>query len=481
MMLLPATIAPAAPLPIAVDELLAVPGDVVVTLATPAGPVATPADLPAEMQPLLARFAVAEATWLPNTATYRLRATVAANPGAMAAAFAAAPGVVAAEPNWLVRLAQTGPNDPLYQGGNQWHLRLIDAAGAWAITTGDPSVLVAIVDSGLDPTHPDLAGKVIGGYDFIAETFTLTDPVGHGTAGASCSTANTDDGRGLAGLAPGVRLAAFRALGTQGGASFDVARGIIAAADAGARVINCSLGSSAPARSIQDALAYADRKGAVVVVAAGNGGTARLSFPAAERGVIAVGATNWRDEVAAFSQRGPHVAVSAPGAGVLGARAGAEQAVVNGTSFAAPIVSGVVALMLSVAPSLTPADVRRILEGTADDIGPAGFDPAAGWGRVNAARAVAAARAGDTLPNRRAQIAGRVTGADPAQVVIEVEPFGEVVQPAADGRYEIISRGRTTYTLRATARDRGAYRGPISITTTGQLGERHTVDIDFDG
>jgi hypothetical protein len=136
--------------------------------------------------------------------------------------------------------------------------------------------------------------------------------------------------------------------------------------------------------------------------------------------------------------------------------------------------------MLSVAPSLTPDQVRRILEGTADDIGPAGFDPAAGWGRVNAARAVAAARAGDTLPNRRAQIAGRVTGVDPAQVVIEVEPFGEVVQPAANGAYELNDRGRTTYTLRATARDRGLYRGPISITTTGQSGERHTVDIAFD-
>lgn len=460
------------------DEATAIPGEVIVTLAEGVAPAATPAELPAELQPLVARFAISQVTPLPGTATYRLRSAGGADPAAMAAAFAASALVTAAEPNLLVRVAQAGPDDPLYQGGNQWHLRVIDIAAAWAITTGSPSVLVAVVDTGIDPAQPDLAGKVAGGYDFVDETFTLRDDVGHGTAVASFITANTGDGKGLAGLAPAARVLAFRVLGRNGGASFDAARGIIAAADAGARVINCSFGGPVPARVFQQAVEYAHRKGAVVIASAGNSGSARPNYPAADRHVIAIGASNWRDEVAGFSQRGAHVAVVAPGAGVLGAVAGGDQAVVNGTSFSAPVVAGVVALMLAANPALTPEEVRRILEGTADDIGPAGFDEAAGWGRVNAGRAVAAARAGDTRPNRRAVIRGQVSGVDPGQVVISVDPFGEIVRPQADGSFELIDRGRTTYALRATARGAGAL-GPVLVTTTGQPGDVRTVDFAF--
>jgi subtilisin family serine protease len=456
----------------------AIPGEVIVTLADGVAPAATPAELPAALQPLVARFAIDQLTRLPGTTTYRLRSAAGADPAALAAAFAASELVTAAEPNLRLRLAQAGPDDPLYQGGNQWHLQMIDIAAAWAITTGSPAVPVAVVDTGIDVNQPDLAGKVIGGYDFVDETFTLRDDVGHGTAVASFITANTGDGKGLAGLAPEARVLAFRVLGRNGGASFDAARGIIAAADAGARVINCSFGGPAPARVFQQAIEYAHRKGAVVIAAAGNSGSARPNYPAADRHVIAIGASNWRDEVAGFSQRGAHVAVVAPGAGVLGAVAGGDQAVVNGTSFSAPVVSGVVALMLAANPALTPDEVRRILEGTADDIGPAGFDEAAGWGRVNAGRAVAAARAGDTLPNRRSVIRGRVSGVDPGQVVISVDPFGEVIRPLADGSFELIDRGRTTYALRATARGAGAL-GPVLVATTGQAGDVRTVDFAF--
>jgi subtilisin family serine protease len=460
------------------DEALTIPGEVIVTLAGTVAPVAAPADLPVELQPLAARFAIAEVTPLPGTTTYRLRSAAGADPAEMVAAFAASALVADAEPNLVVRAAQAGPNDPLYQDGDQWHLRMIDAAGAWAITTGSPSILVAVVDSGIDPDHVDLRGKVIGGYDFVHESFTLTDDIGHGTAVTSFITANTDDGRGLAGLAPGVRVLAYKALGANGGSSFDTARGVIAAADAGARVINCSFGGSVPARVFQAALDYAHRKGAVVVASSGNGGSAQPNFPAADAHVIAVGATNWNDVVVDFTQRGPHVALSAPGAGVLGAALGRDQVVVNGTSFSSPIVAGVVALMLSANPALTAEEVRRILEGTADDIGPAGFDPDAGWGRVNAGRAVAAARDGLTQPNRHSVIQGRVTGADPASVVITVDPLNETIRPAADGSYQLPYRGRTTYTLRAAAKGAGIV-GPIAVATTGQPGDVQTVNFAF--
>lgn len=368
-------------------------------------------------------------------------------------------------------------NDPLYVGGNQWHLQAVRAAEAWAITTGSPEVVVAVVDTGIDPEQPDLAGKVIGGYDFVNERFALGDDIGHGTAVASFITANTGDGKGLAGLAPGVRLLSFKSFGPFGGTNFDVARGIIAAADAGARVINGSFGGGRPSRIVTEALAYAARKGAVTVVASGNGGSSQPSYPAAGPYVIAVGATDRNDRPTDFSQWGPHVSVVAPGGGVLGALAGGDQEVTNGTSFATPIAAGVVALMLSVNPALTAAEVQRILEGTADDIGPAGFDPKGGWGRVHAGRAVAAARDRQTQPNRAGVIRGRVTGADPATVLISVDPLGEIVRPAADGTYQLPYRGRTRYTLRATGAGRAV--GPLEVVSTGLPGDVQTVDFAF--
>ena len=454
---------------------LAVPGEALITLHE-AGD-----GLPADLQPLLDRFGVTEVTGMAGPPVYRLRGGNGASTAEMVAAFSASPLVAAAEPNLIVSVArQPMPDDPLYQGGNQWHLDMIGIEEAWAITTGSPEVLVAVVDSGIKADHPDLAGKVVGGYDFVNERAEVVDDNGHGTMVASFITANTNNHQGLAGLAPETRLLAFKALDASGGGShFDVARAIVAAANAGARVINLSLGGLVSTRITQIAADYAHARGAVVVAASGNDGTYQPNFPAAGRGAIAVGATDRQDEVALFSQRGAHVAVVAPGSGVLGANRAGEQTVASGTSFSAPIVSGVVALMLAVNPSLTAADVQLILEGTAEDLGPAGFDLAAGWGRVHAGRAVVAARDNTRQPNHGGVIQGRVTGADPARVLITVEPLGEITRPDADGAYQLPYRGRTTYVLRATAPGLGM-AGPVVLESTGQPGEVFTADFTFE-
>ncbi|MDR5682734.1 MAG: S8 family serine peptidase [Armatimonadota bacterium] len=325
----------------------------------------------------------------------------------------AAAGVAYVEHSLRAYVLRT-PNDPRFP--DQWNLGMatICMPAAWEITTGSPAVKVAVVDTGI-AAHPDvLAISYEDGKDYIDGDDDPADPgypddgFSHGTAVGSVIGAETDNGRGMAGVTwgtLGVRLVIVRALdsNTGEGRFVDVAAGIVWAADRGARVINLSLGGAPGAdcpQVIREAVDYAvGTKGAVVVAAAGNDGKA-VSCPANLPDVIAVAATDRNNRVTSYSNRGPQVDVAAPGGDGFGSDcshgiivASPSKLVTetywcaNGTSFAAPHVSGVIALMI--ANGITgPDTIRRKLAQTALDIEEPGRDDKSGWGLVQADRAV---------------------------------------------------------------------------------------------
>jgi subtilisin family serine protease len=257
---------------------------------------------------------------------------------------------------------------------------------AHRLATGN-RVVVAVIDSEVDAAHPDLAGAVTANFNASDKD----KPHTHGTGMAGAIAAR----RTVLGTAPRAGLLTVNAFSTRTtepeGTTFNILKGLDWAAERGARVINMSFAGPSDPR-LRDALQKAYKKGIVLVAAAGNAGpNSPPLFPAADPSVIAVTATDVDDALFSGANRGNHVAVAAPGVDVLvPAPEGAYQ-FTTGTSVAAAEVSGVVALMLERNPSLTPADVRRILMATAKDLGPRGRDPGFGAGLVDALKAVTAA------------------------------------------------------------------------------------------
>lgn len=318
----------------------------------------------------------------------------AADVPAALATLQAAPGVRFAERDLGTWAAKT-PNDPLFR--DQWALTATRVPKAWDRTTG--GVLVAVLDSGVDPEHPDLIGKVRAGGDFVDGDADPSDEQGHGTAVAGVVAARSNDRTGLAGASWGATILAERVLDHDGvGSACAAAVGMVDAADAGAKVLNLSLGGPGLDRcpSVYTyAVDYAADKGAAVVAATGNDATAEdnpTNYPAACDGVIAVGASDRSGRRAFFSSYGPHVDLVAPGQDVLVVhREGAGDygwALGSGTSFAAPLVAGVAALVLARTPGLSPAQLEQRLVTTAKDLGKKGRDDGTGAGLLDAARAV---------------------------------------------------------------------------------------------
>ena len=296
-------------------------------------------------------------------------------------------GVDYAEPNYLLE-AHDPPNDPKW--GQQWGPRKIHVPEAWEITQGDREVLVAVVDSGLDYTHPDLADAYVdAGYDFVDDDddpFPIWET--HGTHVAGIIAAVIGNRVGIAGIAD-VSIMAVRVLGPKGrGTVWNVAHGIVYAVKKHARVINLSLGGSRKSELLEAAVQFALSAGCVVVASAGNRGGPSVSYPAAYPGVIAVSAIDEDGELADFSSYGPEVDVAAPGVDILSTVIAGKYEEFSGTSMAAPHVAGVVALMLSVNPNLTPEQIRDILHETAKDLGKPGKDDKYGYGLVDAYAAV---------------------------------------------------------------------------------------------
>jgi len=334
---------------------------------------------------------------------YRTSADTLEETLAVAAALEARPDVRYAHPNYLVFPA-LAPNDPEY--GKQWHYEAIDLAGAWDVTTGSSSVVVAVIDSGIlysqsDPSkrHPDLAGRVLPGYDFISNPGMALDGDGrdadpydsapsngyHGTHVAGTVGAATDNGLGVAGVDWRAKVLPLRVLGEGGGALSDLADAIYWAAGKSvpgvpsnpnpADVINLSLGVRAATcfPALYEALEYATSR-AVVVAAAGNLAEPASGFtPANCPGTIVVGATDRHGDRAWYSNYGSRIDVMAPGGdvsqfnsdGVLSLGAGSTYVYMQGTSMAAPHVSGVAALMRALDPGITTAEALAVLRDSA--------------------------------------------------------------------------------------------------------------------
>ncbi|MDX1654927.1 MAG: S8 family serine peptidase, partial [Candidatus Competibacteraceae bacterium] len=278
-------------------------------------------------------------------------------------------------------------NDPYYP--NAWHLGTVGVPQAWDRSTGS-GVSVAVLDTGVDASHPDLSGQLLlPGYNAVDQGSDTADLQGHGTLVAGVVVAATNNGLGVASVAHGARVRPVRVSNRSDGMAYisHIARGIVWAIDNGARVINISYdvpGSSA----ISDAARYAVAHNGVVVVAAGNSGT-DLGY-ADDPYIIAVSATDPYDNKTSWSSYGPYVDLSAPGAGIYTTVQGGGYGASRGTSFDSPLTAAVVALIMARDPDLTPEQIEQLLEQTAVDQGSPGFDSLYGWGRVDAAAALAA-------------------------------------------------------------------------------------------
>ena len=293
--------------------------------------------------------------------------------------------IAGAQPNYLYSLAQ---NAPVSVSQDQYAPLKLNLAEAHRLSTGN-RILIAVIDSGVDASHPELAGAISVNYDAVEDD---TQPHPHGTGMAGAIAAR----RTLLSVAPRVGLLTVRAFSTKAstaeGTTFNILKGLDWAAGRGARIINMSFAGPNDTR-LNDALLKASRKGIVLIAAAGNAGpNSPPLYPAADPNVMAVTATDSEDALFSGANRGSHIAVAAPGVDVLVPGLNGTYQLSTGTSVAAAEVSGVAALLIERNPALTPADIRRILMRTAKDLGPKGRDPEFGAGLVNAFQAVRSAR-----------------------------------------------------------------------------------------
>lgn len=279
-------------------------------------------------------------------------------------------------------------SDPAY--GSSWALPKIQAPGAWDSANGS-GVTIAILDTGIDGTHPDLAPNMVPGWNVYDNNSNTTDVHGHGTWVAGVASMAANNAKGSAGVAWGSKIMPVRIADANAYAYWStVAQGIYWAADHGAKVVNISYNGVSGSSTVQSAAQYLRSKGGVVVVAAGNSGG--LESIAANDSLLSVAATDQNDVRASFSSYGPYVDLSAPGVNVYTTTVGGGYANASGTSFSSPVVAATAALMLSANSKLTPADVDRLLTGKSVDLGTSGYDQYYGSGRVDAASAVIAAK-----------------------------------------------------------------------------------------
>jgi subtilisin family serine protease len=284
----------------------------------------------------------------------------------------------------------------------QADLATVNAAGAWALTTGSSSVTVAVLDTGVDAGNPDLAGKVTVGPDVCATDDSGcsadTDQNGHGTHVSGTVGASTDNGTGIASLGWNTHVEMIEVLDSQGGGNTaDVSTGIYDAVAAGDRVINLSLSNDScdynpddcgPDPDEQAAVEYAQAHNVVVVAAAGNDGSSEPTYPASYPGVLSVAASDDSGVIQSFSQYGSSANIAAPGLDVLSTWKNNDYAILTGTSMAAPHVAAAAALVIAEDPALSEAQVVHLLTSTARPI--SGGDAIDG-GELDAGAAVEAA------------------------------------------------------------------------------------------
>lgn len=283
--------------------------------------------------------------------------------------------------------------------GRQWGLSVAQVPEAWDLGADGKGITIAIVDTGVDLNHPDLKDKVVPGYNAILDStnsYDLQDRNGHGTHVAGIAAAAKGNGYGIVGVAYNAKIMPIKTMNRDGeGQDTDIARGIRWAVDHGAKIINLSLGSDAEESVLKSAVQYALSKNLLVIAAAGNydsGNNPGVSYPAADPGVMAVGAVDQQSAIADFSVSGPKIALTAPGVEILSdywdATLGSTYAWMDGTSMASPFVSGAAALVWSKHLDWGAEQVRQALENGAKDLGEPGRDQVFGYGLVDPYRAL---------------------------------------------------------------------------------------------
>lgn len=458
-----------------------------------------------------------------TAATKRARAAARARTVAVAATLARSPGVLHARPNRLVR-AMRLPNDPLLS--QQWHYDVIGLPTAWNTTIGSPATIVAVVDTGIRTDHPDLARRLVAGFDFISSPSRANDGDGldddpfdpgdapssslggsfHGTHVAGTIAAATDNGRGVAGVTWRTSIMPLRVLGIGGGTIFDVAQAVRFAAGLPnasetlprdpARIINLSLTASGDDPVLRDAVDAATEAGALVVVAAGNTGRDNVLSPAVFENALSVAATDRLGAPARYSSFGAAVDLAAPGGdtrrdrdadgrpdGILSTRLpdAADYALLQGTSMAAAHVSGVAALLLGVPGGATVSAerLRDVLLASAVDRGPTGRDDRYGAGLVDAAAAVRLLAGRATPPDPELVVETGTVRIDQDQSVVHV-PFrnvaggtlvlnGVTVETGGEASWLSATVERDTFRLAAdrTALAPGEHTGRVHVASNG--------------
>ncbi|NPV59637.1 MAG: peptidase S8, partial [Actinobacteria bacterium] len=363
------------------------PGEVVVVLESPSRE--SLAELCADFAGMLAgeqAAAAARVDAAPETTAVRLRLLPGVDELEAARRLLGSPLVRLAEPNVVFQAAETVPNDPLYT--QQWNLRGeygVRAPEAWDVSRGSAGLTLAVVDTGMDYTHPDLAGRRSGGWDYFNGDSDPWDDNGHGTMVTGMACANTDNSTGVAGLDWHARVMPLKALGADGEGYLDsVVNSIMHAANYGADVINMSLTSDTYSQALADAVEYARSRGCVLAAAAGNEGDERVNYPAGLPYVIGVGSTDQAGNRSLFSNHNSTVDLVAPGERILGPAPGGGYERGSGTSEATPHVSGAALLLLAQDPSASPDEIWRRLKSGARDLGVPGYDEYYGWGLLDA-------------------------------------------------------------------------------------------------
>ncbi|MRG85258.1 S8 family peptidase [Salinibacillus xinjiangensis] len=281
------------------------------------------------------------------------------------------PNVEYAEPNYKLNATWT-PNDTYANTSYQYGLFTTYTDYAWDIARGSSSQEIAVIDTGVDYNHEDLNDKTILGYDFVQNDYDPMDRNGHGTHVAGTAAAETNNGIGIAGMAPETNILAVRVLDPRGSGSLaDIVDGIRYAADYGAEVINLSLGCNCDTQALEDAVNYAWNKGAVVIAAAGNDGVSTTFEPASYENVISVAAVDSNNRLASFSNYGSWVDVAAPGVDIASTIQRNGYAYMSGTSMASPHVAGLAGLLAG--QNRNNAEIRAAIENTASSISGTGY------------------------------------------------------------------------------------------------------------
>jgi subtilisin family serine protease len=304
-----------------------------------------------------------------------------------------------------------------------WHLPKIGAQTAWDYTQGNP-VTIAILDTGVDTTHPDLQPQLVAGWNFYDNNSNVSDVYGHGTSVAGVAAAAGNNSIGVTSVSFKSKIMPMRVTDTQGYGYYSLmAQAITSAADKGARIANISFLGVSASSTVDSAAQYMRSKGGVVVVSGGNTSSLRSDPPRESLTVVA--ATDSNDARASFSSWGDYIDIAAPGVGLLTTTRGGAYGTFTGTSASSPVVAGVYALMMSANTTLQPAKLDNILITTALDLGGSGYDQEFGYGRVRADAAVASARATSSSDSQAPTVAidsptgGTVSGLVPIDVTAE--------------------------------------------------------------